>query len=134
MTHDLPALEKHFVDQFVHGKPLIQLHIQQITYRKDAFSIANIRKRVAPQVCEFFLSLKQNSVILLFQIKLGAREKAEIIKELHTIKSLRDCLDIVEIMMGFLSSGQTDPEIELRTYVSKSLKMGKKFSCKKVNQ
>ena len=65
MTYDLPALEKHFVDQFVHGKPLIQLHIQQITYRKDAFSIANIRKRVAPQVCELFLSLTQNSVVLM---------------------------------------------------------------------
>ena len=66
------------------------------------------------------------------QVKLGAREQTEIINELHTNQSLRECLDIVEIVMGFLSSGQTNPNTTLRKFVSKSLKMEKQFTSKKV--
>ena len=53
VTYDYPALEKHLVDRFIHGKPLIQLEIPQVVYRKDVYSVmtfANIRKKVKPQV------------------------------------------------------------------------------------
>ena len=53
VTYDYPALEKHLVDRFIHGKPLIQLEIPQVLYRKDVYSamtFANIRKKVKPQV------------------------------------------------------------------------------------
>ena len=55
VTYDLPALEKHVVDRFIHGKPLIQLEIPQVVYRKDVYTaetFANIRKNVSPQVIE----------------------------------------------------------------------------------
>ena len=53
ISYDLPALEKHIVDRFIHGKPLLQLEIPQVVYRKDVYSatsFANIRKNVSPQV------------------------------------------------------------------------------------
>ena len=53
IEYDLPALEKHIMDRFIHGKPLIQLDIPQVVYRKDVYTaatFANIRKKVHPQV------------------------------------------------------------------------------------
>ena len=53
IQYDLPALEKHIVDRFVHGKPLLQMEIPQVIYRKDVYTattFANIRKKVKPQV------------------------------------------------------------------------------------
>ena len=53
IEYDLPALEKHIMDRFIHGKPLIQLEIPQVVYRKDVYTaatFANIRKKVRPQV------------------------------------------------------------------------------------
>ena len=53
IEYDLPALEKHIMDRFIHGKPLIQLEIPQVVYRKDVYTaatFANIRKKVHPQV------------------------------------------------------------------------------------
>lgn len=45
---------------------------------------------------------------------------------------LRKCLDVVEIVLGFLTSGGGKPKLRLRSYI-KSLKMnGKEFS-EKVN-
>ena len=66
VTYDLPALEKHFVDRFVHGKPFIKFEIQRFAYRKDAYSITTIRKRVRPQVCENLgISMFMNFKIIL---------------------------------------------------------------------
>ena len=53
IRYDLPALEKHIVDRFIHGKPLLMLEIPQVVYRRDVYtatSFANIRKKVSPQV------------------------------------------------------------------------------------
>lgn len=53
MEYDVPALEKHLVDRFIHGKPFLQLEILQVAYRKDVYTaeaFANIRKNVKPQV------------------------------------------------------------------------------------
>ena len=53
IEYDLSALEKHIIDQFVHGKPLILLEVPQVVYRKDVYTaeaFAIIRKNVNPQV------------------------------------------------------------------------------------
>ena len=53
VSFDFPALEKHILNRFVIGKPLIILSIPCVTYRKDVYTadtFAAIRKKVAPQV------------------------------------------------------------------------------------
>ena len=69
--------------------------------------------------------------ITILQVKLGDREQKDIINELRTTQNLRHCLDDVEIIIGFLSSGGADANIELRTYVK--LKMDDRFKSKKVS-
>jgi hypothetical protein len=116
VTYDYPALEKNIIDRFIHGKPLIQLEIPQVTYRKDVYTaqvFANIRKNVSPQV------------------KLTVRQQNEIVTELRSMQSLRECLDVIEIVIGFLSSGPTKSTTELKKYIKKVLKMDKKFTSKK---
>ena len=67
-------------------------------------------------------------------MKLGDREQKDIINELRTTQNLRHCLDDVEIIIGFLSSGGADANIELRTYVKRALKMEDRFRSKKVSR
>ena len=48
ISYDLPALQKHIVDRFIHGKPHLVLDIPQVIYRRDVYtatSFANIRKK-----------------------------------------------------------------------------------------
>ena len=70
--------------------------------------------------------------IIILQVKLGVREQKDIINELTT-QDLRHCLDDVEIIMGFLSSGGADANMELRKYVKRALKMEDRFRSKKVS-
>ena len=37
VKHELEALEKHLLDQFIQGKPMILADIPQVTYRKDTY-------------------------------------------------------------------------------------------------
>ena len=53
VTYDLPALEKHLLNRFIYGKPLILSDIPQVQYKKDVYTSGNfavIRKNVSPQV------------------------------------------------------------------------------------
>ena len=53
MKYDHQALEKHVLNRFIHGKPLILLDIPQVVYRKDIYTtgtFADVRKKVEPQV------------------------------------------------------------------------------------
>ena len=53
VCYDLPALEKHLLDQFIHGKPVILSDIPQVVYQKDIYTAATfaaVRKKVEPQV------------------------------------------------------------------------------------
>ena len=72
-------------------------------------------------------------IIIILQVKLGDREQKDIINELRTTQNLRHCLDDVEIIIGFLSSGGADANMELRTYVKIALKMDDRFKSKKVS-
>ena len=53
VQYDHQALEKHILDKFVHGKPLIEGKIPPVVYRKDVHTTANfhaVRNMVKPQV------------------------------------------------------------------------------------
>ena len=60
--------------------------------------------------------------------------KSEIANELSTIRSLRDSLDIIEIIMGFVSSKSYNPSSKLWEFVTESLKMDETLAFgRKVN-
>lgn len=53
ISYDLPALEKHILDRFIHGKPLILSDIPQVVYRSDvctAETFARIRNMIPQKV------------------------------------------------------------------------------------
>ena len=52
MVYNLPALEKHIVDRFIHGKPEIDVNIPVISFKTDVVQttgFAKVRKSI-PQV------------------------------------------------------------------------------------
>ena len=59
------------------------------------------------------------------------RMQQEILTEVHTLERVREILDVVDIVLGFLSSGGGDADKPLGEYVEKVLKMkARKFSPK----
>ena len=54
VKYDHQALQKHILDLFIHGKPVIVVDdIPQVVYKKDIYTtgtFADVRKKVAPQV------------------------------------------------------------------------------------
>ena len=66
------------------------------------------------------------------QIKLNVREQQDIVAELQTVQKIRDCLDVVEIVMGFLASGRHKAETRLSHYLATALKMKYRFFSRKV--
>ncbi len=53
VQYDHQAIEKHILDKFIHGKPMILSEIPQVVYRKDIYTIDTfnaVRKKVSPQV------------------------------------------------------------------------------------
>ena len=69
------------------------------------------------------------------QEKLPARVRHSIIheEEFSTPDRLREALDVVEIVLGFLSSGGGKPEKPLGDYIDKTLKMKKRRFSQKVS-
>ena len=49
------------------------------------------------------------------------------------MQKLRGILDVVEIVMGFLSSGGVNAKKRLKDYIKTTLKMEHKFSSKKAS-
>ena len=53
IKYDLPALEKHILNRFIYGKPMIHLGIPNVAYRQDLYSTDTflaVRQKVKPQV------------------------------------------------------------------------------------
>ena len=51
--YDHQALEKHILDKFIYGKPIILSDIPQVVYRRDIYTTVTfnqVRKNVRPQV------------------------------------------------------------------------------------
>jgi hypothetical protein len=118
VSYDLPALEKHILNRFIHGKPTILVDIPHVSYKSDVYTVATfaaVRKKVAPQV-----GLQQ-------------RVQMDILRELGSPDKLRKALDVVEIVLGFLSSGGGKPRSRLLSYLKK-LKMEKKTFSEKAKE
>jgi hypothetical protein len=67
------------------------------------------------------------------QVKLEQTVRQAIIAELKTPHLLRESLDIMEIVLGFLSSGGGRAEKSLGDYIDKTLKMKNRHFSKKVS-
>ena len=65
------------------------------------------------------------------QEPLPLKVQQEILQELRSADRLRDTLDIVDIVLGFLSSGGGKAKRHLREYIRHALKMTRPF-CQKV--
>ena len=63
MKYDHQALERHILNRFIHGKPMIVVDdIPHVVYRKDIYTtstFAEVRKKVAPQVSIIILIFSQ---------------------------------------------------------------------------
>ena len=57
--YDIPALERHFLSRFVHGRPLFDLNTATIVvprkYIHSSENFITIRKSIYPQVCAILL-------------------------------------------------------------------------------
>ncbi len=140
IKYDLPAIEKHVLNRFIYGKPVLLLDIPCVAYRKDIYTaetFQDIRRKVKPQVkyvslicqicCHQTLNTKRLSS---FQMPLRQRIQQDIITELRTPDKLKESLDVVDIVFGLLSSGAASHDISLHKYIL-SRRMGKKpFSTK----
>ena len=55
VEYDIPALERHFVNRFVHGRPLFDLSTACVVLQRknihNSTNFASIRKNISPQVC-----------------------------------------------------------------------------------
>ena len=67
-------------------------------------------------------------------MKLSTKQQTDIVTELGSMQRLRECLDVVEIVIGFLSSEKRGGTAitELKSYIKKVLRMEKRFTSKKV--
>ena len=63
---------------------------------------------------------------------LSLREQQDIMAELQTVQKIRDCLDVVEIVIGFLASGEQKGQTRLSHYLTTALKMRHRFFSRKV--
>ena len=54
--------------------------------------------------------------------------------DLQSVQKIRDCLDVVEIVMGFLASGGQNSATSLEEYLTTALKMKHRFSSRKVSK
>ncbi len=72
----------------------------------------------------------QHLVHSLRKSPIPARQQQEILLDLCTVDRLRKTLDIVDIILGFLSSGGGNPGTPLGVYINNTLKMRMYFSEK----
>ncbi len=83
----------------------------------------------------YFVSIIQfNEEVHDMQVRLEPRLQKEILFELRTPDRIRENLDVVDIVIGFLSSGGGKPEKPLGEYIDKVLKMKRRPFCQKVNK
>jgi hypothetical protein len=72
-------------------------------------------------------------VINEFQERLNSHIRKEILAELRTPDHLRENLDVVDVVLGFLSSGGGKADKKLGEYVDKVLKMRRRPFSQKVS-
>lgn len=102
VQYDFFGIEKQLVNQFINGKPLIDLVIPCVVYRKDICSTLNfskIKERIYPQVA------------------LPVHAQLEILGDLNSIPMLKNAVDTLGIVMAYLIAGSgASAEMNLSTY------------------
>ena len=66
VQYDYHALEKHVLDKFIHGKPMILSDIPQVVYRRDIYTKVTfdaIRKKVKPQVSHVIIVMTKSHLV-----------------------------------------------------------------------
>ena len=74
-----------------------------------------------------------NQCVCMFSFKQEAiphRIQQDIITELRTPDRLRETLDVVDIVLGFLSSGGVNPRVKLTKYIDNHQMNKRTFSAK----
>ena len=112
-------------------------NIPQVVYKKDIYTtgtFADVRKKVEPQVrnSECWYRVYSHNTTNV-QEKLEPRVRQAIVADLPTPDRLREALDVVEIVLGFLSSGGGKADKSLGEYIDKTLKMKKRRFSKEVS-
>ena len=79
--------------------------------------------------CPYFLP----QLFPCLQIRLDSQLQKEIIADLRTPDRIRASLDVVDIVLGFLSSGGVKADKSLGEYIDKVLKMKRRQFSQKVN-
>ncbi len=65
LTYEFAALEKSFIDRFVHGKPMITLQIPEVRYLEDSYSIANVKRVMPSKVSCIIVPRVNNSTVTI---------------------------------------------------------------------
>jgi hypothetical protein len=107
IAYNLPALERQIVDRFLVGRPLIDMQVYRLAYRKDVHTVAlfeRTRQRVP-------------------QESLSAPVQRQIVSELIHLTDLYSVLSVLDIVIGFLSSSGGSSEDFLDQYVHSTLSM-----------
>lgn len=140
VTYDFAALEKHIIDRIIQGKPKIIPDMINVSYTKDTFTATNffaIRSKVQAQViimlprhslyhCLYYTSVK------IMQVELPVKLQREILSELLEIDQTAEALDIINIVLRFLSSGGGRATMNLGDYLLQ-LRMDRKPVSKMVS-
>ena len=142
VAYDFRSLQKHIRDKFIYGKPMILSDIPKVVYRRgihttDIFEA--VRSKVKPQV-RLAMHFRREMTICCcccchccsLQEKIESQTRKEILAELPSPAHLRANLDVIDTVLGFLSSGGGKPSKSLGKYIEKVLKMRKGSFSKKV--
>ena len=135
VQYNYQALEKHILDKFIHGKPTILSEIPQVVYRKDIYTTDTfnaVREKVNPQVSLCTMNPPAFMHLYASRSPWILKSRRKILSELNTPDRLRDNLDVVDIVLGFLSSSGGKAEKPLAGYMDKVLKMERKPFSEKV--
>jgi len=73
-----------------------------------------------------------DETVLIIQDRLEFKAKKEILADLRTPDRIRENLDVVETILGFLSTGGGMPETQLGEYIKRVLSMQRKSFSPKV--
>ena len=99
---NLAALEKCIMDQFVLGKPFIMFDVPLIVFKRELTS--TLRKKI-------------------IQEQLTEQDRAHLCSALRTPNQLKNTLEDISILLGFLSSMGGNGETYIRDYANKTLRM-----------
>jgi len=108
ITYNFENIEQYLIDTILSGKPYIDLHMKKFNFANETRktgALSNLKFRIP-------------------QIELPIDIKARILQELSTPQSLRNCLQILEICIGFIlaSGGSVLQQVPGKVYLVEYIK------------